>query len=198
MIRVIKIGGSLLDLDGLQRSFAAWSENEPPALELIVCGGGKLVDAMRDYDAVHQFDSADLHWKCVELLRTTSWLFKTLLSVESILDDPITLKQKVDANRTLNSQTSRAIVTPPAYYLPGNNICPTNWTTTSDSLAALLAKTVRADELVLCKSTGDTETYESPAIKQLQSLVDDLLVDAAFPQVAAGIPCLQMVNLRNS
>ncbi len=66
---------------------------------------------------------------------------------------------------------------------------PQTWDVTSDSIAARLAKELRADELVLLKSQ-DAPCQDS------QRLSDVGYVDPRFPHVACGIPRIRYVNLR--
>ncbi len=46
-LRVIKLGGSLLTLPDWHERFLHWLAKEPPATNLLVIGGGELVDCLR-------------------------------------------------------------------------------------------------------------------------------------------------------
>ena len=49
LLRVIKLGGSLLTLPDLRTRFEEWLKAQPLALNLLICGGGELVEAVRPY-----------------------------------------------------------------------------------------------------------------------------------------------------
>ncbi|MEM7558752.1 MAG: hydantoinase/oxoprolinase family protein, partial [Planctomycetota bacterium] len=50
-VRVVKVGGSLLDIPNLGDRLASWLSQQPRAVSLFVVGGGGLVDAVRDLDS---------------------------------------------------------------------------------------------------------------------------------------------------
>ena len=50
--RVIKLGGSLLLRNSLRRDVLNWLSNQPPAKNIVIVGGGKIIDAVRDLDAL--------------------------------------------------------------------------------------------------------------------------------------------------
>lgn len=66
---------------------------------------------------------------------------------------------------------------------------PIGWQVTSDSIAARIAETLDADELVLMKSTD-------PPTSTIEQAAQDGLVDAHFPLAAASVRRLRWVNLR--
>ena len=52
--RVIKLGGSLLEDPHLRSRFAIWLARQIPANNVVVVGGGGLVDALRAIDRAQQ------------------------------------------------------------------------------------------------------------------------------------------------
>jgi len=202
--RVVKLGGSLLDLPHLAARLQSWLAGEPDKLSLLLVGGGEFVEAMRQLDGVHAFDAAWCHWKCLELMAFTSSLVEPLLPGWPVIRTQAELASALKAA----SSVRRALVQTAAFY---NRECseqevavgfPESWGTTSDSLAALLAVRVRAEELVLLKSAVPIESAnehragdEAETLRQwsLQGYVDD-----HFYQVALLIPCVRVVNLRGS
>jgi hypothetical protein len=54
--RVVKLGGSLLDLPHLAPRLQSWLGGEPDKLTLLLVGGGEFVEAMRQLDQVHAFE----------------------------------------------------------------------------------------------------------------------------------------------
>ncbi len=68
---------------------------------------------------------------------------------------------------------------------------PIGWDTTSDSLAALLALVVEADELVLIKSC---KVSEQP-VMNWQQLAERGVVDRAFPAIAEFVKQIRITQL---
>jgi aspartokinase-like uncharacterized kinase len=73
--------------------------------------------------------------------------------------------------------------------LPGTRL-PANWDVTSDSIAARLAVALRAEELVLLKSTLPDAHLE------VEELSQSGLVDTMFPRLCGELPAVRIVNLR--
>lgn len=157
MLRVVKVGGSLLDwpeLHGRLRSYI--HQLSPLDSTLILVGGGKVVDAIREYDRIHSLDPMDCHWLCVDLMHSTAHLLGMMFPGWLILDSPQALGGWLIRIRNFGSQAHEAaIVSPKAFYsrVLNSERLPVSWDTTSDSISALLASLVEADELVLLKST---------------------------------------------
>ena len=128
-IRVIKLGGSLLELSDLQQRFHAWLGMQTPARNLIVTGGGKAVEAVRELDATHHFNSKFTHWLCVDLMSVMATLASELLGLEQPLSTPGELSDFL--NGTLEIPAI-ACVQPIAYYTPSiarqsNCSLPESW-----------------------------------------------------------------------
>ena len=153
--RVVKLGGSLLNLPHLGERLQNWLDGEPEKMSLLVVGGGEFVETMRRLDAVHLFDATWCHWRCIELMQLTAQIMETQLPDWSSIRTPSELTNGIDGD----SSSLRAIVYPAAYYTPelasldgDRERLPETWETTSDSMAAYLARRIGAEELVLLKS----------------------------------------------
>ncbi len=70
-VRVVKAGGSFFDDPDFPRRLRRWIDQQPPALNLVIFGGGPLVDSMRELDQRFQFGAAWVHWTCIDLLAIT-------------------------------------------------------------------------------------------------------------------------------
>ncbi len=79
MTRVVKLGGSLLEWSDLRAAFFKWLDNQPPAVNLIVTGGGETVEAVRRLDKVHTLDPSSVHWHCIDLMMTTGRIASQIL-----------------------------------------------------------------------------------------------------------------------
>ena len=69
--RVIKLGGSLLNDAQVFQRFEAWLAEQPRAVNVVIVGGGAIVDAVRQLDQEHNCDPRGMHWRCIGLLSTT-------------------------------------------------------------------------------------------------------------------------------
>ncbi len=78
---VCKLGGSLLDLPDLAERFAAVLGRLRPIRCVLVVGGGRVVDALRHYDAIHGWSAERSHAMAVRALRTTEDIALTVLGV---------------------------------------------------------------------------------------------------------------------
>ena len=169
-IRVVKVGGSLLDWPLLSDALHAWLSEQPPAANILLCGGGLLCDAIRRADAVHALGEEAAHWLCVDALAITARMLAAI-----VRDYPV-------ADAVDPSAHSGAVIFDPCHFLveveprlPGCSL-PHHWSVTSDSIAARLAEVLEADELVLLKSA------DPPA----QGIPVAGYVDAHFPVAAAA------------
>lgn len=189
--RVLKLGGSLLDIPDLDHRLQRWLRQDPAQVNLIVVGGGEIVEAVRAMDRIHALDHAFVHWLCVDLLSHTMHLaIRVLTGVEAIRSET----QLQEIIECLPTPPVTACVDVRTFYRRGlsNFGLPENWNTTSDSIAAALALLVDADELVLLKSrrTSDPDpNYEAWA--------DGGLVDLAFPMLANRLKSVRIVDLRS-
>lgn len=139
MIRVVKLGGSLLSARVLPACLAKLAEC--PGTLLIVPGGGVFADQVRSAQQQWGFDDVAAHRMAILAMQQMAWLFHSLRP-----DLPV-LKKVVDAGDCVKP----AIWSPCLQELEQAGIAA-SWDITSDSLAAWLAGRVAADELVLVKS----------------------------------------------
>ncbi len=152
-LRVLKLGGSLLSQFDVISALISWLARQAPSITLVVVGGGELADAVRTLDQHRGLTSASAHWQAIGAMRVNAFVLSQLwLETEWVerVGDWLAGPQ-----RTIPAV---AIVDPwsfLAYEEP--NLCgqrlPCGWHVTSDSIAARLAASLRADELVLLKST---------------------------------------------
>lgn len=183
-LRVVKLGGSLLDLPDLAERFRCWLAGEPAAKTVVLVGGGDMADVIRRAFAQHALSEEAAHWLCIRVLGVTAELLARLLP-ESLLTDRWSAVDELPAD---------LIVLDCQRFLKDDDCRPSplphTWDVTSDSIAARLAERLAADELVLLKSVSIAPDI-SPAAAATAGLVD-----AYFPIAAAGLPCIRFVNLR--
>ena len=180
MIRVIKVGGSLLTWDVLPQKLTVWLAEQPPALNIMIAGGGPWADLLRD--AAKRFDLSELsaHAMCVQAMSVTATLLSDLLDCECerSFDG---LSQRI-GNGVLVFDSQSWLLDGEAQNLPKS------WDVTSDSIAARLAMDLKA-ELVLLKSC-DAQAQD-PA-----SLAASGYVDEFFSRIATKLCTIRYFNLR--
>jgi 5-(aminomethyl)-3-furanmethanol phosphate kinase len=189
-VRVLKVGGSLFDWPELPRGLAAFVEAQPPAINVLVAGGGELADVIRRTDARLGLGEKAAHWLCIEALGITAQMLAKLLDaplVRSLVELRTGLAQASPVTRVFDP---REFLVRDEPHQPGMPL-PHTWATTSDSIAARLARVLQAEELVLLKSADPL----------LPSTIEDLAaagyVDCHFPAaVSDGTFRVRMVNLR--
>lgn len=194
LIRVIKLGGSLLDIQDIGRRLDAWLAVNPAQVNLMVIGGGQIIEAVRELDRIHRFDAVEIHWRCIDLLATTARIASTLFANSAMIQSSSELERFL-VSQVTPAGSMLAIVQVSSFYGPQDNSdfgpLPESWETTSDSIAALLAVRVGAEELVLMKSREpDQDCVNAHEWKNAG------IVDEAFPRLADRIPRIRMVNLR--
>jgi 5-(aminomethyl)-3-furanmethanol phosphate kinase len=202
-IRILKLGGSLLVRPEWPARLRAWLRTEPAAVNLLIVGGGEIVDAVRDLDAVHHLDQVELHWLCVDLLAATFQISSQLLPEFELIHDSQQLQNLFASLGTTagakrgagESQAGNYLVQVAAFYSRTihTTLLEEGWSTTSDSLAAWLASQSQADELVLLKSVSAPKCCSDP-----RSLVSLGIVDEGLPAIWGERPGLRIVNLAES
>jgi 5-(aminomethyl)-3-furanmethanol phosphate kinase len=198
-LRVLKLGGSLLDLPELAARFGRWLDRQESGANVMIAGGGALADAIRAADRTHALGEAAAHELCLQVMGVTAALAERIFtgsrlctdlgqidrrlgSPLQILDVRNVLAQRGDSSlREASSQQASA--TAPAL--------PQSWQVTSDSIAAHVACRLQADELVLLKSALPS-TGVTP-----QAVAASGFVDGHFPR-ALGRFEVRIVNFRDS
>ena len=196
-VRVIKVGGSLLEFDLLPTRLHAWLELQPPSHNVIIVGGGASVEAVRDADRRFALGEAFSHRLCLDLMGTTAQLFQGILSRST---EPTIFLTRGLANLTekLLSATTSPLVTifDAAEFMRNEDeqfssgSLPQCWDVTSDSIAARIAVLVAAQELVLLKSAIIPECSRQAA-SELQ------FVDRYFERASTNLPVVRAVHLRS-
>lgn len=187
-VRVIKVGGSLLDWPALATSFGRWLSLEPEAANVVVVGGGRAVDEVRAVDRARPLGDEAAHWAAIRAMSVTATQYCQALrdlydgSLVRGLDELRTSDsagvQVLDVERFLraDAQTDDAL--------------PCSWDVTSDSIAARVARRIDAAELVLLKSALPA------APESREALAHCGYVDQYFPQAAERLK-VRCVNLRD-
>ncbi len=80
-LRVIKVGGSLLDLDDFATRIQTWMLQVKPARNVFIIGGGSFCNEVRSLNAQFGFSEEFAHGICIELMSVTAKLLGTLLDL---------------------------------------------------------------------------------------------------------------------
>ncbi|WP_153558752.1 amino acid kinase family protein [Roseimaritima sediminicola] len=193
MIRVIKLGGSLLLRRSLPSDFSSWLAGQAPAeANLLVVGGGEAIDSLRRLDSVHALDPVAMHWRCVRMLRSSFEVLGELLPEWQRIETAASF-QRSSRDRAFAGNTLVAIdsfFTPASEAAEPEGGLAADWSTTSDAIAAVLARRVGAGELVLLKACRIEPE------KTLAQHVRDGVVDPQFPRAARTIPSVRITMLK--
>jgi aspartokinase-like uncharacterized kinase len=190
MIRVVKVGGSLFDLPGLADKLRAWLAAQSPAHNVLVAGGGPLVEQIRAWYSAEPMDDVAVHWMCVDLLTVTAHMLHAWLPEIPLVEDDCLLCQRVgEPGDTIFGPAPWMRHSEPG--LPGTWLT-SGWETTSDSIAGRLAAALRADEFVLLKSA----LPKRKSSRELSALAANGYVDPMLAQMAPELPPTRLVDFR--
>jgi aspartokinase-like uncharacterized kinase len=182
-LRIVKVGGSLLELPDLAERLRRWLGKQPLATNVLLAGGGALADEVRRWDEQFQLGQAKSHWLCIDLLDATAGLLSALLPEARPCRD---YQAMCDAHRTFIFAPARFLRDQEAH-LAGVPL-PQSWDVTADSIAARLAEVLDAGELALLKSS-------LPKSSRGRGELDPDYVDRHFAQAAQSLSKVRLVNL---
>jgi aspartokinase-like uncharacterized kinase len=185
-IHVIKLGGSLLDLGDLLPRVRAFLDADGGPCPLIVVGGGGAADLVRAWDNMHRLGDERSHWLAIRAMQFNAHLVLTLLKNTRIVRNA----READAAW----RAGQVAMLDPLAWLKRDEqdgvAIPHRWSFTSDSIAAHVARRLGASRLTLLKSTLPAQDCGMDCAAGVGVVDDD------FPLVAAGLPHVELVNLR--
>lgn len=178
--------------------FRRWLDRQPAAANIVIVGGGKLADVVREYDRLHSLSDSQAHWLAIRTMELNSRVLSSLLPEATWLDS-LTAAVGWDKRGCERRPTKTAKVVPLAILNPYNFMVddssrqtplPATWSVTSDSIAACAAEHTGALELVLLKSALPADG------SSLNAAVSAGFIDSMFPEVSRCVPSIRCVNLR--
>ena len=184
-IVVIKVGGSLLDWPELPGRLTTYLNGHGGDRVVLLVGGGRFVDVLRDLDARHSLGEVRSHALALRALDLTAHVLAGIVPGLEVVED-------LDGLPPVWS-THRVPVLAPRRFLDDDRSpdpLPHAWTTTSDAIAARLAVRLGAARLVLLKSAPP------PPGAGLREVAHIGLVDPEFPRAAEGVPIVTLRDLR--
>lgn len=190
--RVIKLGGSLLDLEDLAARFRQWLAGQAAAVNVLIAGGGRLADVVREADRRHRLGEVAAHWLAVQAMALNSEMLRALLAEAADCRSAAELAAR---------ESPCLCILDPWTWLkneePWQQGCalPANWRVTSDSIAARLAHGLDAELVLLKSALPERSATGAPAT--IAAAATAGYVDAYFPTAAAGLVTVRCVDLRN-
>lgn len=185
-IRVIRVGGSLLTWQPFVAQFEIWLEAQAPAVNVLIAGGGPWVELLRQSAQRFEIPEAEAHVLCLRAMSVTAELLGQLCGG--------TVVRSLDSIQNEDQKSSRLVLD--VYHqleevdtFRGDAL-PRTWAVTSDSIAARIATDLRADELVILKSSDPP-----PGIADHSELGELGYVDPYFATAVGDMP-VRIINLR--
>ncbi len=179
---VIKIGGALLSLgDTLPRALAAIELLSPERSLVIVPGGGPFADAVRSVHERHALTPDDAHWMAILGMDQYAILLASRIRNAELVSRPGEIARA--------QARDRIPVLAPYRWLREADPLPHGWDVTSDSIAAWVASTIGARQLILIKpSARDPHTildryfeHARPPSLRCSIVTPDMLSGSWFP-----------------
>lgn len=181
---IIKLGGSLSRSNALVNCLNAVEKNYQDRAAVIVPGGGAFADQVRLAQQHWQFDDNTAHHMALLAMQQMALMFKGLKPDFAVAPTAATIRDQLNRQRTV-------IWSPDIIELDNAGI-RASWDITSDSLAAWLAGTLSASELILIKSVA------IDANLSLHQLAKQNIVDRAFCDfVAQAAFKIKVINIQS-
>ncbi|MDD5410110.1 MAG: uridylate kinase [Methylobacter sp.] len=163
---VVKLGGSLARSEALIKCLNTIEQKYQGRAVVIVPGGGAFADQVRIAQNHWQFDDKTAHAMALLAMQQMALLLKGLKPDFSMAGLTSDIQERLKLQKVV-------IWSPDIIELDSAGIQAT-WDITSDSLAAWLAKTLSAKELVLVKSANINGGLS------VRELADQNIVDQSF------------------
>lgn len=183
---VFKVGGSLLNLPDLADRLRSVLLQRGSCRCAMVVGGGEVVDIVRSWSERFAMSEFTAHWVAIEALRTTATMIRALLP------DAVLCDSAAECHSTWES--GNLPVLDCLSFCRRDQLLPVGWHVTSDSIAARMAVTLEASELVLLKSVGVPATNRDEKNHPPHA---DAPVDPWFSLACADLPAVAWCNLRS-
>ena len=185
---VVKLGGSLLDWPPLPARLNQFLAAQRGISPVLVVGGGRFADVLRDLDRLHDLGETRSHALALRVLDTTAHLAAALLPGSVVITEVDEIPRIWDVGKL-------PILAPRGFLDRDDRLAPDPlphaWTTTTDSIAARLARHLRADLILLKSVPLPPEAPDWPTLARLG------LVDPEFPRAVAGLAKVSVVCLKD-
>lgn len=154
MAVVVKIGGGLTAIPGALEAVCrvvTWAGLQRPLL--VVPGGGPFADAVRDFDRQVGLSAASAHAMAILAMDQYAYVLAERIGSATVVDDADVAAQAL--------RTPGVAILAPSRWLRTMTTVPHSWDVTSDSIAALVARALDVERLVLVKpASGGRELLD--------------------------------------
>lgn len=202
-VRVVKVGGSLLDLSDLPARLCEWLRRQPARQTCLVVGGGQQADLIRAADRRWNLAPELAHQLALDAMSLNGRLLASSLGSSHPCRVAANFDSLEEGLAAAGSDATAGLVLAELGALladeelrRGRPLVERSWRVTSDSLAAWLSAVLvargHAVELVLLKSLDVDEK------KTLVELQQAGVIDECYCEYAAGLSGVRFVNLRGS
>jgi aspartokinase-like uncharacterized kinase len=156
---VIKIGGNILvnHLGSAGPLFKTISELGRHHRLIVTPGGGSLADEVRRMYAKFNLSESTAHNMAILAIDQMAFMISQFLERSQIVFDPS------DARRTTKGHQVAIIA--PFRLMHNRDPLPHSWSVTSDSVAAYIARTMRAEKLILLKDVDGIYSDDPKKVK---------------------------------
>jgi len=194
MEAVIKVGGSLAEYPSALRTLCqALSSIAHSHRIMIVPGGGKFADTVRELYSIFSLDDTLAHRMAILAMDQYGLL------LHGITPNSATTYSIGEAKKMAKTVLPIFL---PSKFMFSRNPLESSWDVTSDSIAAYIAGKIHAEKLILAKDIDgiftldpkrhrDAALIERVSVEELQTLSQATCVDKALPRVLSemGIEC---------
>jgi aspartokinase-like uncharacterized kinase len=187
-LAVYKIGGSLFNLPELPLVMRQVLAQRPDASALLVAGGGRAADLVREWDSVHGLGAESAHALALESMDLGASLLAHFFPDARLVRSEEQARMAA-GDHALSILCAGCFIR--AAEAEGHPPLEHSWRVTSDTIAAWTAEVLGAAELVLVKSI-DVPGEMTPSSAARAGLVDEY-----FPTIAENLPTIGWVNGRN-
>ena len=87
VILVVKVGGSLLNLPDLRARLGAFLATLPLASVVLLPGGGRAADVVRDLDHCHELGDERAHWLALAALGLNAHFLEAIIHDAKVAKD---------------------------------------------------------------------------------------------------------------
>ena len=156
---VIKLGGNILvnHLDSISPLFKIISEFGRHHRLIVIPGGGSLADEVRRLYQQFNLSESTAHNMAILAMDQNAFMINQFLERSQIVFDPS------DARRTTKGHQVAVIA--PFRLMRNRDPLPHSWGVTSDSIAAYVARTMRAEKLILVKDVDGIYSDDPKKVK---------------------------------
>ncbi|WXG43756.1 MAG: hypothetical protein WED04_06910 [Promethearchaeati archaeon SRVP18_Atabeyarchaeia-1] len=156
---VIKIGGNILvnHFDSIGPLFRIISEQGKYQRLIVTPGGGSLANEVRRMYVEFQLSESTAHHMAILAMDQNAYMISQFLKGSRVVFDPS------DARRTTKGHQVAIIA--PFRLMLNRDPLPHSWGVTSDSIAAYVARSMRAEKLILVKDVDGIFSDDPKKVK---------------------------------